>query len=221
MNFADNSLCVSMLDWGEMCLVEDCSCCQPSGGRRRTEEPRHHLPVILFLVVNLQTQQAGVANAACLELTGWRRDWGRGGRQGLQRSMGILSGPEDCPHLSTWRSWQGRGFFKFHSGQGLCTLLSPQPRFTIFLLPESEVPSMFSRSENKAKQGTVSNTLDGERGRGGSGKGAGLEVLCAASWTGAVYVVISVAPIHPLLPSACYLPTRPHLPIKTHSLNLS
>lgn len=40
---------------------------------------------------------------------------------------------------------------------------------------------MFSGSENKAEQGTVSNTLDGERGEGGSGKGAGLEVLCAAS----------------------------------------
>lgn len=51
----------------------------------------------------------------------------------------------------------------------------------IFLLPESEVPSMFSRSENKTKQGAGSNTLGGERGGGGSGKGAGLEVLCAAS----------------------------------------
>lgn len=41
MNFADDGLCVSMSDWDETCLVEDHSCCQPSGGRRRTEEPRY------------------------------------------------------------------------------------------------------------------------------------------------------------------------------------
>lgn len=42
----------------------------------RESKAGEHLLVILFLVVNLQTQQAGLANGAWLEPTGWRIDLG-------------------------------------------------------------------------------------------------------------------------------------------------